>query len=214
MLTRRAAERLRHRNRCITPWDYERMLLEAFPKVHKVKCIPHASENSWLAPGHVMLVVIPDLRNQNAVDQLKPRVDIDTLVRMQNFAQQYAGKQVSIKVKNPRYQSVLLDFKVRFYPGYPFNYYYQELQQALLRTLTPWAYDKTRDIEFGGRIYRSVLLDFVEELSYVDFVTDFKMKLVGNDGTPLQDVSEISADTPDTILVSNPTHAIAEFTDA
>ena len=34
-LTRRAAERLRHRNRCITSWDYERMLLEAFPGVHQ-----------------------------------------------------------------------------------------------------------------------------------------------------------------------------------
>jgi hypothetical protein len=47
-LTQRAAERLRHRNRCITPWDYERMLLEAFPEVHKVKCIPHADgTSSW-----------------------------------------------------------------------------------------------------------------------------------------------------------------------
>lgn len=222
MLTRRAAERLRHRDRCITPWDYERMLLEAFPKVHKVKCIPHASETSWLAPGNVMLVVIPDLRKQNAVDQLKPRVDIDTLARMQDFAKQhasmyverYADRLINIKVRNPRYQSVLLDFKVRFYPEYPFNYYAGELQQALIRALTPWAYDKTRDIEFGGRIYRSVILDFVEELPYVDFVTDFKMKLVSNDGTQSQDVAEISANTPDTIFVSNPTHSIAEFTDA
>lgn len=214
MLTRRAAERLRHRNRCITPWDYERMLLEAFPKVHKVKCIPHASEKSWLAPGNVMLVVVPDLRNRNAVDQLKPRVNIDTLVRMQDFAQQHTGGQVAIKVRNPRYQSVLLDFKVRFYPDYPFNYYHQQLQQALIRALAPWAYDKTRDIEFGGRIYRSVLLDFVEELPYVDFVTDFKMKLVASDGTPLQDVAEISADTPDAIIVSSPSHKIDEYTDA
>lgn len=214
MLTRRAAERLRHRHRCITPWDYERMLLEAFPNVHKVKCIPHASESSWLAPCHVMLVVVPDLRNQNAVDQLQPRVDIDTLVRIQNYAQQHAGKQVRISVKNPCYQSVRIDLKVRFYEGYAFNHYRQELELALIRALTPWAYDKTREIEFGGRIYRSVLLDFVEELPYVDFVTDFKMNLMSSGGAPLQDVSEISADTPDCILVSNATHAITEFLDA
>jgi len=211
MLTRRAAERLRHRNRCITPWDYERLLLDAFPNIYKVKCIPHASENSWLAPGNVMLVVIPDLCNQNAVDQLKPRVDIATLDRMQLHAQQHAGKQIRIKVKNPRYQSVRLDFKVRFYPEYPFNYYREELHKALIVALTPWAND-TREIEFGGHLYRSVLLDFVEELPYVDFVTDFKMSLVS--GTALQDVAEISADTPDTILVSDATHAISEFLDA
>ncbi len=213
MLTRRAAERLRHRNRCITPWDYERMLLDAFPGVHKVKCIPHASADSWLAPGHVMLVVIADLRKQNAVDQLQPRVDIDTLVRMQEYAQQHAEKQIRIEVRNPRFQPVQLDFKVRFYPEYPYNYYRQQLQQALIAALTPWAYDKTRDIEFGGCLYRSVLLDFVEELPYVDFVTDFKMKRVSADGTPLQDVSEIRADMPDTIFVSTPGHAIVELTD-
>jgi hypothetical protein len=214
MLTRRAAERLRHRHRCITAWDYERMLLEAFPSVHKVKCIPHSSEDSWLAPGHVMLVVVPDLRNQNAVDQLQPRVDIDTLVRMQDYAQQHAGMQVKIKVGNPHYQSVRLDFKVRFHNGYPFNHYRQELEQALIRALTPWAYDKSREIEFGGRIYRSVLLDFVEELPYVDFVSDFSMGLAGSGGVALHDVAEISADTPDTILVSNFTHVITEFLDA
>jgi hypothetical protein len=161
-----------------------------------------------------MLVVVPDLRNQNAVDQLQPRVDIDTLVRMQDYAQQHAGMQVKIKVGNPHYQSVRLDFKVRFHNGYPFNHYRQELEQALIRALTPWAYDKSREIEFGGRIYRSVLLDFVEELPYVDFVSDFSMGLAGSGGVALHDVAEISADTPDTILVSNFTHVITEFLDA
>jgi len=209
MLTQRAAERLRHRARCITPWDFERMLLDAFPSVHKVKCIPHASEDSWLTPGHVLLVVIPDLRKQNTAGQLQPRVDIDTLARMTEYAQQHAGSQVRIKVKNPDYQAVHLDFKVRFHPGYSFNHYLQELQKALLAALTPWAYDKTREIEFGGRIYRSVLLDFVEELHYVDFVTDFRMIPVN--GAAGQDVPEISADTPDTILVSDTSHTISEF---
>jgi len=209
MLTRRAAERLRHRARCITPWDYERMLLDAFPAIHKVKCIPHASADSWLAPGHVLLVVIPDLRNRNAADQLRPRADLDTLSRMQEYAQQHAGSQVKIKVKNPDYQPVRLDFKVRFYPGYPFNYYRQELEKALIAALTPWAYDKTREVEFGGRIYRSVLLNFVEELPYVDFVTDFKMSRGSH--SAVQDVPVISADAPDIILVSDANHTISEF---
>jgi hypothetical protein len=79
---RRVSERLRHKNRCITSWDYQRIILEAFPKVHKVKCIPHAKEGSWLAPGNVMIVVIPDLRNKNATDPLQPRVDAGTLSRI------------------------------------------------------------------------------------------------------------------------------------
>ncbi|MBL7803258.1 MAG: hypothetical protein JNL02_05950, partial [Saprospiraceae bacterium] len=39
---RRAAERLRHKGRAIAPFDYERLVLEAFPEIYKVKCISHA----------------------------------------------------------------------------------------------------------------------------------------------------------------------------
>ncbi|OYY94805.1 MAG: hypothetical protein B7Y41_04340 [Hydrogenophilales bacterium 28-61-23] len=209
-LTRRAAERLRHRDRCISPWDYERMLLEAFPAVHKVKCIPHASDASWLAPGHVLLIAIADLRNRNAVDPLAPRVDLDSLTRMTDYAQRHCGMQVKIKVKNPRYQRVRLDFKVRFHAGYAFNFHRNELEQALIRALSPWAFDATRQIEFGGRLYRSVLLDLVEELPYVDFVTDFRMGVVDDGGAGFKDVSDLVADAPDIIFVSDTRHAIAE----
>lgn len=209
-LTRRAAERLRHRSRCITPWDYERLLLEAFPSVHKVKCIPHASDTSWLAPGHVLLIAIPDLRNQNAVDPFAPRVDLDTLTRMREFVMQHCGMQVQIKVRNPRYQRVRLDFKVRFHAGHAFNFYRNELEQALIRALSPWAFDATRQIEFGGHLYRSVLLDFVEELPYVDFVTDFRMGVVDDLGAGFKDTNELIADAPDIIFVSDASHAIAE----
>ncbi len=213
MLTRRAAERLRHRNRCLTAWDYERMLLEAFPAVHLVKCIPHASENSWLAPGHVLLVVVPDLRNQNMIDRLRPRVDTGTLSEMTEFAQRHCGMQVRIRVKNPRYESVKLAFQVRFRPGLPFHFYRRQLDEALVRALTPWAFDATQAIQFGGRVYRSVLLDFVEELPYVDFVSDFKLLTPDRGSSPL-DLSSIQAETPDAILVSDTSHTIDEFTDA
>ena len=217
MLTRRAAERLRHRNRCITPWDYERMLLEAFPEIHKVKCIPHASKNSWLAAGHVLLVVIPDLRNKNSVDPLRPRVDTDTLARMTEFAQRHCGMfdqpsasmESRITVKNPSYQRVKLAFKVRFMPGKPFNFYSQELNKAIVQVLSPWSFDPSSTLEFGGQVYRSVLLDFVEELPYVDFVTDFKL-FSPDSATPQRDVAHVSAETPDAILVSDASHIIEE----
>jgi hypothetical protein len=209
-VTRRAAERLRHRQRCITPWDYERMLLEAFPEVHRVKCIPHASETSWQAAGHVLLVVVPDLRNRNEADLLRPRVDIGTLSQMSEFVLRRCGIQVVVGVKNPRYQRVRLDFKVRFLPGRPFQFFRRQLQDALIRVLSPWAFDAQRTLEFGGQVYRSTLLTFVESLPYVDFVTDFK--LLGPDSdAPQRDVPGLQAGTPDAILVSDDSHSIDEF---
>jgi hypothetical protein len=163
-----------------------------------------------MAPGNVMLVVVPDLRNRNQADRLQPRVDVDTLARMREFAQRHCGMQTVIHVKNPRYQAVQLDFRVRLRRGFAFNYYVQQLQEALVRRLSPWAHDATDGIEFGGRVYRSVLLDFVEELPYVDFVTEFRMGLAGAGGAPLNDAATVGADTPDAILVSAATHAISE----
>jgi len=213
MLDRRAAERLRHRQRCITPWDYERLLLQAFHGVHRVKCIPHAGEGGWMMPGHVLIVAVPDLRNRNLPDLLQPRVDLDTLTQMTALAQAHASPQVTVKVRNPDYQPIRLDFKVRFRAGYPFEHTRQQLHAALVDALSPWAFEAGRQLDFGGRIYRSVLLDFVEELPYVDYVTDFRCGLAGSGDTLLNDVAEIVADRPDVILVSAARHVIGEATD-
>ena len=213
MLNRRAAERLRHRQRCITPWDYERLLLENFPGVHRIKCIPHASETSWMAPGHLLIVAVPDLRNRNLPDLLQPKVDLDTLTQMTELAQAHASPQVTVRVRNPAYQAIRLDFKVRFRAGYPFDYTRRQLHEAIVQALSPWAFTVGRQLDFGGRIYRSVLLDFIEELPYVDFVTDFRCGLAGNGDLLLNDVAEIVAERPDTILVSAARHVIAEAAD-
>jgi hypothetical protein len=206
----RASERLRHKSRCITPWDYERITLQAFPKVHKVKCIPHASEASWLSPGHVLLVVVPDLRNKNAIDPLQPKVDANTLSEITSHLSRRRGMQVQLKVKNPSYQKIKVDFAVKFHIGFEFNFYSNALRQELIQYLSPWAFDGGRDISFGGKIYKSVILDFVEELEYVDYVTDFKMFSYAGSGGGGSDLNEARPETPDAILVSENTHAIRE----
>jgi len=118
-----------------------------------------------------------------------------------------------VRVRNPAYQAIRLDFKVRFRAGHPFDYTRRQLHEAIVQALSPWAFAAGRQLDFGGRIYRSVLLDFIEELPYVDFVTDFRCGLAGSGDLLLNDVAEIVAEWPDTILVSAARHVIAEATD-
>lgn len=207
-LQTRASERLRHKNRCITAWDYERIVLEAFPQIHQVKCIPHAKDGVWLAPGNVLLVVVPDLHNQNAANPLQPKVDAVTLQQITDYVNDRRGMQVKVQVKNPLYQKIQVDCRVQFRPGYEFNFYQKALQQALQEFLSPWAFDADRPISFGGKVYKSVLLDFVEELPYVDYLTDFKVYTYSGETNNLIDVSEVSPERPDTILVSDVSHVI------
>ena len=121
----------------------------------------------------------------------------------------HAGPQVVVRVRNAHYVPIRLDFKVRFRPGLPFDYSRQQLHDALLRALSPWAFSEA-PLQFGGRLYRSALLDFVEELPYVDYVTDFRCGLAGPGDLLLNDVAEITVDRPDAILVSADRHLIAE----
>jgi hypothetical protein len=210
-LRTRAAERLRHKDRAITQWDYERLVLGAFPAVHRVKCIPHASATSWMAPGHAMVVVVPDLRNRNAPDPLQPKVDADTLVRIDEFLAARAPGPVSLVVKNPAYQRLRVSCLVRFHTGREFNFHRAATVKALIRALSPWAFDESKPLGFGGRVYASTLLNFIEELPYVDYVTDFQL-LTDDETGALTPVEHADPRTPDAILVSDKIHDIGEVT--
>jgi len=172
----------------------------------------------------VLLVVVPDLRDRIPVrqaedgtpdpaepvahDLLQPRVDIDTLASIARFVRERCGPQVEVHVKNPRYQTVRLSFDVKFHRGLDFHYHRLRLSTDLTRFLSPWAFDAKTHVSFGGRIYRSVLLDFVEELDYVDYVTEFRM-LTGTDGA-VEERAEAAPVRPDVILVSDASHRIGE----
>jgi len=206
-LSRRAAERLRQRNRAITGWDVERLVLQNFPSVYRAKCIPHASESSWLAAGHLMVVVVPDLRNRGSQNPLQPRVDLDTLERIKQHLAARCGPQTKVHVRNPGYRPVQLDFKMGLRKGsLGINFDGPRTNLALQQALSPWAFDTGVELGFGGRVVRSELLDFVESLPWVDFVTDFRLTLEGSD----DDRDEIVPDTPDAILVSAAAHKIME----
>lgn len=225
-LSRRAAERLRHRGRAITPWDHERLVLEAFPMLDRVKCIPYANSQSWRAPGCVMLVVVPNLRLQHQVGLLTPRVDLDTLQRIEAFVLQRSAmclqatpagqtsaptsaQTSAVTVRNPRYQPVQLSFKVCMRDGFAFSYYKAQLNQAIVQTLSPWAFDVGRPLNFGGRVVRSALVDAIESLDYVDYITDVKLARIDHPG---EDQPELAPQEPDVILVSATEHDIQEIT--
>jgi hypothetical protein len=216
----RISERLRHKNRGISMWDYERLVLQNFSEVYKVKCLNHTritlsggiESDNEMAPGYVVVVPIPDLRNRNAVDPLKPMTSIGTLNNIEEYLKQHISPFVRLQVKNARFEEIQLDFRVKFNND-DGAFYHDLLITEIEQYLSPWAYDTGADINFGGSIYKSVLLDFVEERPYVDFITCFKM-FQYVDGVRSADIDEAMATSARTIFVSfggtetNPKHII------
>ena len=185
----RVSERLRHKDRAISMWDYEKLVLQAFPEIYKVKCINHSTYvyeqmpehflTSEFAPGYVTVVVIPDLTNQNAVNPLEPKTSLDKLSDIKRFLQArmnpFAAKR--LRVVNPLYESVQLEFHVSFRDGIDPAIYKETLNNDLKAYLSPWAFfqQQGKDIHFGGKVYRSELVNFIEERPYVDYLFDVKM---------------------------------------
>ncbi|MCB0615163.1 MAG: baseplate J/gp47 family protein, partial [Phaeodactylibacter sp.] len=221
---KRVSERLRHKDRAITIWDYEHLVLEAFPDIYKVKCLNHTRLRAdpddpnrkiinEIAPGYVLFVAVPDLKQRNAVDPLKPYTSLNTLDQIKQFLQKRISPQVQLDVVNPLFESVYLDFEVEFHDDRDFTLYSKILEQEIIQFLSPWAFDNAdkRELEFGGSICKSVLLDFVEERPYVDFVTQFRMDQFTGPSLPdLLDIEEARASTSRSILVSYSKHNIKE----
>lgn len=206
----RVAERLRHKDRALSLWDYEHLILESFPQIYKVKCLNHTryepTESGLgiyreLAPGHVTIVTIPKLDVQNKRHPLKPYTSLGLLDEIHTFLKKRASCFAQLHVRNPQFEEVWVRFKLRLRAGFDTTYYSNVLQQAITRFLSPWAFTEGGSPSFGGKIYKSVLINFVEEQPYVDYVTDFELF---RGLTSTIDLNEVEGSTTVSILVSAP----------
>jgi hypothetical protein len=210
----RVSERLRHKDRAITIWDYERLVLQAFPEIYKVKCLNHtkisgsASEGTLeyneVAPGHVTVITVPDLRNRNDADPLRPYTKVSVLERIEEFLANRISCHVRLATAQPQFEEVRMACRVVLAEGYiDVKYYTGELQREVTEFLSPWAFGGAGAIEFSGRIHKSVVIDFIEERPYVEFITDVRMHhKAGETAVEGGDVDEAVASTARSILVS------------
>ena len=208
----RVSERLRHKNRAVNIWDYERLVLQQFPEVYKVKCLNHTSlssatqEGHELDPGYVTIIPLPSVRNKMLYDVLKPRLPVNTLREVENYVRGLASMHVEVAAAHPDFEEITCTFSVKFYPQYDPKAYVKILNEDLKKYLAPWAYDEFADISFGGALHKSVVIGFIEDREYVDFVSAF---VLSSDAAPGRDKSEIIATHAAAILTSAQVHAIA-----
>ncbi|MBL3655535.1 baseplate J/gp47 family protein [Fulvivirga sediminis] len=209
MFYTRISERLRHKNRAINMWDYERIVLDKFPEVYKVKCLPEAYE-----AYEVTVMVVPDIRGKLPFDPFQPKVPADTLQRIQTHLDHVAPAFANISVKNPSYLQIKTRCVVKFKAGYNEGFYKGLLIEEIKQFLSPWAYRKGNDITIGGAIYSSVIVNHIAEQPYIEYVANMKL-FQSEDGKRFTDVRTINngenkavASKPDMVLVSATSHEI------
>jgi hypothetical protein len=204
----RTSERLRHRRRAVNAWDYERLVLDAFPKIHRVMCLTHTNREVHPAPGSVTLVVIADTRGLNQANPLTPFVDLATLTAIEEFLADVTPPFVQVAAINPLFEPLQLRFKVAFKPGKPFASFRPILDEDIKRHLSPWAFDGSKLPDFGGSVQRSSLLAFIESLDYVDYLTELALVPAKAQGDPVK-LQQVHPTTPASIITSAAGHDIS-----
>ena len=201
---RRVSERLRHKHRAITQWDYEQLVLQEFPEVFKVKCLNHTSEISYMAPGHVTLMVVPNIRNKNAFDVYQPRVSRATLNKIQNYVNELNTMHVKAQVINPNYKEAKVETKVKFFEQYDETFYTKQLDEDIKKYISPWAFTDAKEIDFNVELNINQLINYLEQLYYVDYIDEIKIRV--NDVLQKQSLIEVD---PKSILVSAKQHNVS-----
>lgn len=132
----RVAERLRHRARALTPWDCERLVLQAFPEVFKLKCIPRSNAG---AGEPVLVVVVPALPAGYEIDGTEaPRLDASTLQRIAQYLSDRMPPHQPLLVRNASYERIQVRCTLRLARGEPAGERLRELNQSLRDYLSPW----------------------------------------------------------------------------
>ncbi|ROT47678.1 baseplate J/gp47 family protein [Candidatus Cardinium hertigii] len=178
-LYRRVSERLRHKNRAVSVWDYERIILEKFPEIFRVKCINHTVKNTTgpttnlMHPGHITIVVIAK-EGRGAVNRF-PTVNKQLLAEIKTYIQSVSTPFIKCEIVNPVYEDVKVNVTVKFKPGHEKGLFLNVLQQDVRNFLSPWLCNASADIALGGDIPTSQVIDFINSRYYIEGIGNFSI---------------------------------------
>jgi hypothetical protein len=213
----RSSERLRHKNRAITTWDYERIVLQEFPEVYRIKSLNHYQYDKRLsnvAAGYTTLIPIAK-SNATQIINWKPLLSVNKMMIIKEFISKMASPHARINVKPPKLERVKVFFKVKYHeiPGMDTRLYTNQLIETLNAYLSPWA-QESAEVNFASEIEFSSIIQLLDNQSFVDYITDFKVEqflLNENNqiiGQPIKNLNKITPQTDFTLFVPNNTHQI------
>ncbi len=105
-------------------------------------------------------------------------------------------------------------------PGYNEGYDKQRLNDELNRFLSPWAYEEGAEIKIGAKISANVIINFIDERPYVDYVAEVKL-FSSADGRTFRlavpsasEGSWVQTDRPDGVLMAARQHVSDRIAEA
>jgi hypothetical protein len=166
----RTGERLQHKQRAILPGDYERLVLQQFPEICRVKCLPHQSLTSSRHAGHVLVVIVQGPDN---INQVKPQVPLagEVLISaVKTYLQAFLSPFIKLEVVNPVYVKIKVRCTVQFVQDADAGTCIEMLNRDLIAWLSPWYYDSAREAKAGNYVSPADISVFIQSRPYMAFL--------------------------------------------
>lgn len=135
-MTVRLGERLRHKERAIVGWDYERLVLDRFPRIDRVRVLPARNPARGNMPGDVTIVVLPG-GSGDGLDATAPVIRGDALEEIAESLLASTSPFVALHVRNPVYVRITVTASVVLVAGVDPTEGKLRLSDALVRALSP-----------------------------------------------------------------------------
>lgn len=164
-LKTRFAGRVSHRNRALLPADYEQLVLDEFPGIVKVKCLPGVDVTGQGRRGVVTLALIG-----HSPGQLLPLCSNALLGRVKAYLRQYTPPFVGIDVVNPVYEEVTVFCGLSVARQHQARALVADVSECITDCIAPWygrggipvfgysfavrdLIGRIRGSEYAGRLY-------------------------------------------------------------
>jgi len=160
----RISEYITHRGRAVTPRDYERIVLQRFPFINKVKCFP-ALDTKQSRTGVVTLAVIPRKSRMTPLGWC-PKASANLILSIEDYLRQYASANVTdIDVINPEYEEIMVRCRISFRKNYSSGACRRRLKKLCDEMIAPWQSEKETP-SFDYFIRLQTVYDTIREQEY------------------------------------------------
>jgi hypothetical protein len=167
----RLAERIAHRNRAVSALDYEKIVLENFPNVRKVKCFP-GTDSKANRPGVVTLAVIEQEQQESALKT--PKSNCKLLLDIEDFMKNYTSIFTTIDAINPEYEFLQVRCKVSLRETQSEGFYLRKLNAEINDYIAFWEKENQAPV-FGHSVSIIELANFIRSREYITHIVNFSL---------------------------------------
>lgn len=204
------SERLRHKDRAVTLWDYEHLILQYFHEVIAVKCT-NLDKKFKPQAGKVRIVVLNSKWNYKDHQYF----NANELDEMTQFIQRKATSFIKIKAQNPTIEWLLVNCVVEFEEEDNSGYFMEKLNTVINEYLCPLTHNKVNNTQgIGAEVIPIMLTSHIENLPYIKSVQKLNIEHIVHHGLnnftmeTREGSYEIQPTTPWSMLVPKLKHNI------